>query len=164
MGNAFHHVAIAGDEVDVVVDDLLIAVEHRTHVRFGHRHAHRVADPLAQRAGCRLDSGSVAELGMSGRLALPLPELFQVIECEIVTSEIEHAVQQHRRVTGRQYKAITIEPVRIGRVIAEVLCPEHVGEWRQRHWSAGMAGVCFLNGIHRENSDRVDAEIFQRLP
>jgi len=26
-----------------------------------------------------------------------------------------------------------------------------------------MAGVRFLNGIHRENPDRVDAEIFQRL-
>ena len=78
-----------------MIYDLLLAVEHRAHVCLSHRHADRVAYSLAQRAGRRLDAGSVAVLGMPRRFALPLPELLQVIECELVAGEIEHAVQQH---------------------------------------------------------------------
>ncbi len=163
VGDAFHHVAVAGDEVDVMVYDLLVAVEHRPHVRLGHRHANRVANPLAQRSSRRLDAGSVAELGMAGRLALPLPKLLQVIECELVAGEIEHAVQQHRCVPRRQHEAITIQPAGICRVVAKVLRPEDIGERRQGHRCAGMTGVRFLHGVHRQNPDRVDAEILERL-
>jgi len=88
MRYAFHHVAVAGDEVDVMVDDLLFAIEHRAHVRLGHRHPHRVADPLTERAGRRLDTWGVSELGMSRCLALPLSELLDVVERQIVPGQL----------------------------------------------------------------------------
>ena len=100
---------------------------------------------------------------MSRRLALPLPELLEVIESEIVAGEVENAVQQHRRVSGRQHEAVAIGPARIGGVVAEMPGPEDVGEGSKRHRSARMARVRFLDGIHGEDSDRVDAEIFERL-
>ena len=163
MRNTLHHVSIAGDEIDVMVDDLLLSVEHRAHVRFGHSHADGVAYSLTERAGRGLHAGCVAVLGVAGCPAFPLPELLQVIEREIVAGEIEHAVQQHRCVSRRQHESIAVQPIRVGRIVAKVLGPEHVCEWRERHWCAGMAGVRFLNGVHRENSDRVDAKVFQRL-
>ncbi len=96
--DAFHHVAIAGDEVDVVIEDCLVAVEYRGHVRFSDSHSNRIADSLPEWASRRLDAGGVAVLGVARRLALPLAKLLQIIEGEIVAGEIEHAVQQHRSV------------------------------------------------------------------
>ena len=156
-----HHVAIAGDEIHVVVDDLLVAIENGAEVRLPNSHSDGVANSLSERAGSRLDSGCVAKLGMSRRLALPLPELLQVIESEIIAREIENTVQQHRRVAGGQDEAIAIEPARIRGIVAQVLRPENVGKRRERHRRAGMSRVRFLNSIHRENSDRVDTEIFE---
>ena len=64
---------------------------------------------------------------------------------------------------GREHEAIAIEPARIGGIVAEMPGPEHVGEGSERHRSAGVARVRLLNGIHGKDSDRVDAEIFERL-
>ena len=93
MRHSFHHVAIAGDEVHVVIEDFLVAVEDRGHVCLSHCHANGVTDSLSERTSRRLDSRSVAVLGMSRRLAFPLPELLQVLERQLITGEIEDAVQ-----------------------------------------------------------------------
>src|ERR1700694_1976141 len=98
MRDAFHHVAIAGNEVDVVIEDSLVAVEDRGHVRLTDSHSNRITDSLPERSGSRLAAGCVTVLGVSGSLALPLAELLQIVESQIVAGEIEHAVQQHRSV------------------------------------------------------------------
>ena len=80
-GDALLHVAVAGDEVRVMVDDLLRGpVELRREVSLGEREADRVADALAERAGRDLDPGGVPELGVARGPALPLPELLDVVE------------------------------------------------------------------------------------
>src|SRR2546423_2659498 len=96
VGHPFHHVAIAGDEIRVMVENLLLAIEDRGHVRLADRHANRVSDSLPERAGSGFDAGCVTVLRMTWRLALPLPELFKVVEGQLVTSEIQHAVEEHR--------------------------------------------------------------------
>ena len=79
--DAFHHVAIAGDEVRVMVDDVMArAIEDRGELCFGDRHSDRVPDALTERAGGRLDSRRVAVLRMSRRSALPLAEMLEVVE------------------------------------------------------------------------------------
>jgi hypothetical protein len=51
-----HHVAVARDHPDVVVDDgEALAVEVPRAHALGERHAHGVAEPLAQGAGRGLD-------------------------------------------------------------------------------------------------------------
>ena len=137
------------------------AIEHRAEMRFADGHSDRVADSLPERAGRRLDTGRVAVLGVAGSLALPLAELLQIIESEIVAGEIEHAVEKHRRMAARQNEAVTIHPFRIGGIISQMPGPEHVGERRQRHRCARMAGVRFLNRIHREDANGVDAQSLQ---
>ena len=146
-----------------MVEDSLIAVEYRGHVCFADSHADGVADTLTERARSRFDAWRISVLGMSRRLALPLPELFQVVESELIAGEVEHTVQKHRCVSGRQHEAIAIQPIGIGGIVAEVLGPEHVRERRQRHWSARMSRVGFLDRIHRQDSDRIDAEILEGL-
>src|SRR6266480_4995180 len=116
--DALHHVSIAGDEIHVMVDDLLLAIEHRAHVRFGYGHADCIAHSLAERASGGLNAGGIAVFWMSGRLALPLTELLQIIESEIVAREIEHAVQQHRRMSCRQHEPIAVQPIGVGGIVA----------------------------------------------
>ena len=144
-----------------MVENLLLAIEHRAHVRLADGHADCVSKSLAERSRRRLDTGRVPVLRMPRRLAFPLPELLEVVEGQLVAGEIQHAVEKHRRVSGRQHEAIAVQPVWIGRVVTEVLGPEHVSEWRQRHRGAGVAGVCFLNCVHREDPDGVDAQVLQ---
>ena len=52
----------------------------RREVGLGEREADGVADALAERPGRDLDADGVAELGVPGRPALPLPELLDVVE------------------------------------------------------------------------------------
>ena len=163
VGHPFHHVAIAGDEIHVMVVNLLVPVEYRGHVRLADGHAHCVADALTKGTGRRFHAGGVAVLWMPRRLALPLTELLQIVECEIIAGEVQHAVQKHRRVSGGQHEAIAIQPVRVGGVVAQVLGPKHIRKRRERHWSTRVARVGLLDGVHGQNSDRIDAEILERL-
>ena len=117
--DALHQVAVAADEVRVVIDDVVTRlVEHGREVRFGHRHADRVADALAERARGRLDAGRVAVLGVSRRPALPLPELLEVLERQVVAAQVQAAIEQHRRVAGRQHEPVAIGPCGVGRVVS----------------------------------------------
>ena len=163
MRHTFHHVAIARYEVHGVVDDLLVAIENGTKVCFTDCHPDGVANALTQRAGRRLHTRCVAELRMARRLALPLPELLQVIQGEIVTSQVKHAVQQHGCMASREHEAIAVDPAGIGRVVAQVLRPQHIGERGERHRRSRVPRVRFLDGVHGEYSDRVDAEVFDGL-
>ena len=66
-GHALLDVAVGGDRVRVVVDDLVPGpVEPRGQHALGQRHADGVRDALAQRPGRRLDPGRVAVLGVTG--------------------------------------------------------------------------------------------------
>ena len=69
--DALLHVAVGGDHVGVVVDDVAEArVEHA----LGERHADRGGDALAERPGRRLDAQRVPRLGVARRLGLELAE------------------------------------------------------------------------------------------
>ena len=119
--HAFHQVAVADDRVRRVVDD----GEARTVVsggelRLGDRHADGVRQPLAERARRHLDARRVSALRMPGCLAIPLAELLDVVERQIVAGQMQQAVEQHRAVTGRQHEAIAIEPVWIARVVLQL--------------------------------------------
>ena len=102
----------------------------------GHGEAHRVREALAEGAGRDLDTMCVADLGMARRARSPLAKLFEIFELEAIPGEIQHAVEQDRRVARRQHETITIGPVRIGRVVVHDAGPQHVGQWGQRHRGA----------------------------
>ena len=72
VADPFHHVAVARDDVSVVIDDLFAELG-RQHP-LGERHADRIADPLPKRPGRGLDAGRVPPLGMPGGPAAELAE------------------------------------------------------------------------------------------
>src|SRR5688572_5290163 len=98
--HAFHKVAVAHDRVGGVVNDLESwAVVTCGELRFGDRHADGVCEALAERPGRDFYARSMPTLWMSWRLAAPLTELFDVAEREVIASQVQQAVEQHRTVS-----------------------------------------------------------------
>ena len=96
--------------------------------------------------------------GWPGCSALPLSELLEVIEREVVAAQVEAAVEEHRRVAARQHEAVAVGPRRVRRIVAHRAREQHVAERRERHRRAGMAGFRLLHGVHGQRSNGVDAE------
>ena len=78
-----------------------------------------------------------------------------VVEAEIEPEEVEQRVLEHRRVPVREHEAIAQRPGGIARVEAEVVVPELEGRRSERHGSAHVTDPGALDGVHREESDRV---------
>ena len=112
------HVTVGGDHERVVVDDLLAGtVEARGEHPLGERHPDGVRDPLSQRPGRDLDSGRAAVLGVPGGLRSELPEALDVLEADVVSTQVQRRVQQHRGVPAGQHEAVAVGPGGIARVV-----------------------------------------------
>ena len=64
LADAFHQAAVAGDDIGVMIDQ--IVAETGSQHAFGQRHADGIGEALAQRAGGGLDAGRMAIFGMAG--------------------------------------------------------------------------------------------------
>ena len=160
--DAFHQVAVAANSEDAMIEQArLVAIEARLEMLRRHRHADRVADALAERAGSGLDAGDAPVLGMARSFAAELAELLDVVERDVVAGEIESAVEQHRAVAGRQHETIAAEPFRIFRVVAHEARVEQVRDRRHAHRQSAMATVGLLHRVDRQHANRVDAGLVE---
>jgi hypothetical protein len=130
-------------------------------MRFGHSQSHCVADALSQGPGRGLDACGLPVLRVARRSALPLPELPDVVERQIVAAEVEAGVEQHRRMAARQDEPIAILPMRIGGIVPHDAQIQHLPQGRERHGRARMPGVRFLDRVHGERTNGIDAEKFE---
>ena len=138
--DAFHQIAIGHDAVNVVIDQRKVrSVEFGGQMSRAHRHPDAVRKALAQRPGRDLNSRRQAVLRMARRLRSPLAEVFDLVERQIVTGEIEQRVKQHATVTGGEQKAIAILPLRILRVVAHKAGPQDISHRRGAERQAGMS-------------------------
>ena len=128
-----------------------VAAELGCQHALGERHADRICQPLAERPGRRLDAGRVTALGMAGGAAAELPEMLDLVERHVgIAGQVEQPVKQHRTVPVRQYKAVAVRPVGGVRVKSQVFCKQHCGDVGHPHRHAGMPGVGFFDGVHRQ--------------
>ena len=120
------------------------------------RHADGIGEPLAERAGGRLDAGGVAVFGMAGGLRAELAEALQLVERHaLVAEQMQQRIEQHRAVPGGEHEAVAVRPVRVGGVELQVLGEEHGGDVGGAHRQAGMAGIRRLHRVHGKDADRV---------
>src|SRR3546814_12167897 len=91
----------------------------RTATLFPYTTLFRSGEALPERPGGDFHARGVAALGMSRRLAAPLPELLDVVERQVVAGDVQQAVQQRRAVAGREHEAVAVGPQRIGRVVLQ---------------------------------------------
>src|SRR5450631_3711186 len=82
-GDALHHVAVAADHVDVVIEDpeaMFVVVFAQPSRSDGHADA--VAAALAKRPGRGLDACGDAVFGMAGRDAVELPKFLDIVKAD----------------------------------------------------------------------------------
>jgi len=100
-GNAFLQVAVAGDDVYLVVDDReALAVEVARQILLCDSHSHSVGNPLTQRPGGDLDTQIGCVFRVPGRFAAPLAEVLHLVQAQIVACKMKQRVDQSAAVTG----------------------------------------------------------------
>ncbi len=160
--DAFHHAAVAHEGVGVVVNDVVArAVELRRQGAFGDGEADGVGDALAQRAGGGLNAWGVAVLRVPWGFGVQLTEVFQLAHRQVVAGEVQEAVNQHGAVAVGEHETVAVSPVRVSRVVVEVVTPQDFGDVRHAHRGTRVAGICFLYGVHAECADGV-GKLFTR--
>ena len=154
VADALHEAAVARDHIGVVIDDLFAELggEHA----LGQREADRHREALAERAGRRLDARRVEVLGMARGLRVKLAELLQFVHRHDAGAEqLEHRIEQHRAVAGREDEAVAVRPMRIGDVEFQEAVEEHRRDIGHAHRHARMAGLGLLDGVHGKRTDGV---------
>ncbi len=156
VGDAFHHATVAEEGVGVVIDHVVaVAVKLGRQDFFGRCHAHGVGNALPQWASGGFYTGCIAVFGVAGSFAVQLTEVLQIVDRQLITAEVQQRVNQHGAVTIRQHKAVAVGPVRVGRIVLEIVPPQHFCNVRHSHWRTGVTGVGFLDGVHAQGTDSV---------
>ena len=154
LADAFHQVAVGGEHVGLVIDDA--GAEFRRQMALGDRHADRVGEALAERAGGGLDAGRMAVFRMTGGDRAELAEALDLLDRHRrIAGEIEQRVEQHRAVAGREHEAVAVGPGRIGGIEFQELREQHGRDVGGAHRQAGMAGFRLLDRVHRQRADGV---------
>ena len=154
LADALHQAAVTGQHIGLVVDDAV--TELGVEVALGDGETHGIADALAQGARRRLDAGGVAEFGMARSLGTHLAEVPDLIQRHVgVAGEVKERIEQHGAVSGGEYKAVTVRPVRVLRIELQELGEQYRGDVRRTHRQARMAGICLLHGIHGKGANRI---------
>src|ERR1700722_5956674 len=97
MRDAFHQATVADEDERVVIDDVETGtIESRRKNFFGERHADGVGEALTQWAGCSFDRRKLACFGVARCLRMQLPKSLQLIDGQIVSTQMEQRRKQHR--------------------------------------------------------------------
>ncbi len=154
MADAFHQVAVGGEHVGEMVDQ--IAAEGGGQVPFRHRHADRGGDALPERAGRGLDARGDEVFGMPRRDRAQLAEALDLVDRHrLVAGQIQQRVEQHRAVAGGEHEAVAVGPLRVGGVEFQELGEQHRRHVGRAHRQAGVAGLRLLHRVHRQGADRI---------
>jgi len=142
----------------------------------GNGHAHAVGHSLPERTGSGFHPGGVSVLRMTRTTAAQLAEAADFFQghSQLVVfltafspaahpGQMEHCVQEHRRVSTGKHKAVAIWPSGGRRIVTQHLVKQHVGHRRKGHGRAGMPAAGRLHSIHGKRSDRIDGQLFQLL-
>ena len=162
VGDTFHEAAVAEERIGVVINNLVArTVELRCQGLLGNGETNGVGNALAEGAGGRFNARGVAIFGMARGLGVQLTEILDVVDGNVVTAQVQQGVLQHGAVTVGQHEAVPVGPLRVGRVVAQVIVPQYLGDIRHTHGRTRVAGLGFLNRIHAQRANGV-GEIFTR--
>ena len=159
LRHPLHHVAVGADRVHPRVDERVVRpVPPVGEEALCDREPHAVRKALAQRARRRLDPRRVPELRVSRGPRAPLPKMLQVVHRHVVARQVERDVLEDAGMPRGEDEAVAARPIRRRGIVAHLLRVEEVGDGGERHRRARMARVRLLDGVHREDADRVDRE------
>ena len=134
MRYAFHHAAVAHEDVGMVVNDVqAVFIEFGSQDFFGQSHTHCVGNTLSQWAGRGFHAVGVAVFRMAGGFAVQLAEVFQVINGNVIAGQVQQAVKNHGSMTIGEDKTVAVVEFWVGRIMIEELRPQHFCHFRHTH-------------------------------
>ncbi len=139
----------------MIDDGVAGPVEDGRERTLGQCHADGVGKPLAQRPGGGLYAQMHLALRVACRLGAELAKILDLVHRQGITGQVQHRVQQHRRMPIRQHEAVAVPPARIAGIELKYVPPQHLGDVRHPHGSARMARIGLLDGIHRQGTNSV---------
>ena len=140
VGDTFHHAAVAQEHVGVVVNDFVAFTVELTCQNFLCQcHTDAVGDALTQWTRGGFDARCVTVLRVTRSFGVQLTEVFQIVDRQIVTAEVQQGINQHRAVTVRQNKTVAVGPFRILRVVFQIVVPENFGDVCHAHRGAWVS-------------------------
>src|SRR6202521_2131477 len=174
-GNSFHHVAVAANRPDVVIEQFESrTIEICRQPAFGDGHAHAVCDALTEWSGGGLDTRGQAVFGMPRGLAADLPEILDLIERQgksrknfalrtyfAYSHQLQQGIQQNGGVPIGEHETVAVRPDRIFWVIAQKLLPQTVRDRSEIHRRPGVTRVRLLHRVHRKSTNRVDTQLIE---
>lgn len=80
----------------------------------------------------------------------------------IVAGKVEESVLEHTAMAGGQDEAVAVEPVGVLRVVPHDLVVEDVSHGRATHGKPRVTRIRLLDGVDRQEPDRVDRLLHQR--
>ena len=167
-GDALFEAAVAGDDVDVVVEDGLaeggLGIEQAVDAAGVHGEADGGGDAGAQRAGGDLNALGVAVFWVAGGQGAGGTKRLNVVEFEAEAGQVELDVLGQRGVAGREDEAVTTDPARIRRVDVHDLVVEEVGGGGERDGGTGVARSGLLNGVGGEDLSGLDRFVIDVIP
>ena len=118
VGDALHQATVAHEDIGEMVDDRPAGpVEGCRQRLLCQRHAHRIGQPLPQRAGGGLDGDVHLPLRVTGGPLADLAELPNLIHLQGVPAEVRQRVNQHGAVPVGKHEPVAVAPVRIRGIV-----------------------------------------------
>ena len=140
MADAFHQATVAEKYIGAVIDDgVARLIELVTEEFLGQRHTYRVGDALSKRASGRFNANRHADFGVSRGLAVHLPKALEFADGQVVARQVQQGVENHRGMTVREHKAISVGPMRVCRIVAQMSIPERNRHFGHPHRGTRMA-------------------------
>ena len=145
LADAFHQVAVAGEHIGVVVDEV-VAEAARSACRSAIAMPTALARPWPSGPVVVSMPAAWPYSGWPGGLRAELAEVLELVDRHVlVAEEIEQRIEQHRAVAGGEHEAVAVRPVRVARHrTSGMLGEEHGGDVGHAHRQAGMAGIGLL--------------------
>ena len=89
-----------------------------------------------------------------GRLARGLIPIIHLLDA----GQVQHRIQQHRRMTARQHESVAAGPPGMLRIVPHHIIPQRVRDRCQGHGRPRMAAVRLLDAVHGQGADGVDRQ------
>ena len=161
VADALCQVTVTTDHKCLVVTD--VGSEACPKVPFSDGHPDPVGDALAQWAGGDLDTCRMAGLRVAWCSRAPLAEVTKVVEGQAVAGQVEHRIEQYRRVACREDEAVPVRPGGISGVVREHPGPQDMGQWCQGHGGPLVAGLGGVWGVHSQRAHYVNGPLLRSV-
>ena len=166
--DALHHVAVGGDDIDMMVERALsgrrLRVQQPSLPARGHRHSDGRSQALAERPGGDLDAAGVPVFRVPGSLRAPGAQCLQVPDLQPVPGQEQLDVESQASVPGREHEPVPAQPLVIRRIVDQHILEQQIRQRRQAHRRPGMPASCLLDRVRGEQPRSVHRTDVDLLP